>query len=1465
MDFSGRRRAHGMLSNWRSSRIIDHPSGNGELTIELLGRSDDQINLRGYRIEPREIESCLVSHPGVEAAAVIAIGDRGLAALCVGKANVAGQLASWVAAKLPERMRPSKFRFAERLPLTSRGKLDRTAIAELLMRSSGAEGGDAAMSDASLFRSPLWSDLAAVLEETLELESVHPAERFVEIGGHSLLAIIITAKLSDRFGVDLQLRDFVAVDRLGELADVIENLRVSQRVDDKGDLKKLPKNERLMIDSAPLTPQQQRLWILEQLGQGDSYVIPAIAEVEGELDAERLTQALDWIRQRHEALQLSIETTAEGPIQRFDSTAKVPFESRKFSDHSTAREWIDQCAKKPFNLNVSPLWKVSLAKVSKRQSILLINFHHLIIDGWSMQRFIHELQELYHVDGATLPNRCVPGGDMLGRYAAYCQCQSERSRGQVDLTDNGSRQRCVAMYGDLQDVNLWPDRRRPARLSSSGASTATVVNAELNQRITKLCRAIGITKASFWLATLRFYLDRRQGGNDFAIGMPTSGRDERAVVDLIGFFVGTLVLRLDNPGDNESITVVDWLRHANQQLSDAMLNPSFSVDEILTFTQPERRLDRSPLFQVLFSYAAESVKPFELGKAILRPVLPKVDQAKFEWTVSVSEMLDGSASLSLEYCTDLFFQSTAQAVVRQLVETADVLVHQQQSLLRTLSIRESSSKHDEEIIRPVRAFSSAFGEHVSGSPESIAIEDGQAKLTYRQLEQRSRSLRSVGAGDVPVQIATDRSVESLIELIRCLRANAPFVLTDRMITKNLAHHSSTLDDAACVALTSGTQGIPKGVVIRRDSLDRHNEAFVRLLNLSTTDRVTQYGSAEFDLYLEEVLPTLRAGATLCLVPEDCRLDPMAFTKWVIENAITVVDLPTAFFHRWAESIVSLPHFPNLRAVVVGGERLDRDLATGFVAAFPLIDLWNSYGPTEATIICTAHKVSAMEDHAEVPIGIPFAGAKLLVVDSAGTRVPSGCPGELVIAGIGLANGYLKAEELGRGNGFRRHPEDPSRIAYWTGDRVRVDQSGVFHFLGRLDDQIKVRGVRVYLNDVAERIRKHAAVAAVAVVCEMDAASPTLVAAVVLKDALNPNVAIRRELATALPASMRPSQWCFCEAIPMTNRGKVDRRAIMNLALSSTSETLGSEATAEWDGEPQTQLAAIWEALLGHRDFTADDDFFLVGGHSLMAAMLVREIELAFDAKVALSRIFETPTIHALAKLIGPADQVTSKTEQAPRSNMLHRPCKDPFANTVSVLLPGLPGVSQVYEPLVTKLSERSEAFAFSIPGIDGRESIPESIDKLSDRWAFELTSVLRSNETPLQIFAHSFAASVLYRMLCNHRPWCERIERCVLIDAMPHRPIDWTAESRWMAGTPMTPEITGLNHQTRAALAMLLRSSSIESGEPLPMDIEFVIASQSRAWIDDRAWDSFFRSVRQVDCEGDHASLVQLQHCDAWL
>lgn len=1478
--------------------------------VRLMGRVDDQINLRGHRIEPGEVEAAICSLDSIQEAAVVLAKDR-IVAFYRSSAPVEDRkLKSHLQKTLPAFMIPSVWIAIEALPLNDRGKLDRKRLvataAEWLSarnRTNNPEAVETIVQSDQTGGS--WRGIQATLQTLLDADHVALEDNFYDLGGHSLLAIQVVARLNRTFGIQIPLRVFLAAESFRELMSSVDDL-IALRASASGSepRQKESVQEASLADGnsiakAPglLSPSQARLWFLNQFGEGKAYKIPAMAEVSGALDLDRVRFAAEQISNRHASLRTRFANDKGRPKQIVADEIDLPFAVANFLNYRDASYWLNEQVTMDFDLETGPLLRIAIATIdcSERDSVnalLLVCMHHIISDGWSMQLWVNEFQYFY--DNATLGGDgkllCKPLPELTIQYPDYARTITSAGTNSEGL-DYWKKQ-----LDGYQEVDLLTDFPRPDILSDSGSCISRTIPAELNQHIRGFCRQLHVTPSPFWLSAIFGMLRKRGSGNDICFGVPVAGRNSPDVENLIGFFVNTIILRLQIPiamdvnatgheqrepvNEPESLSVQAFVKFVSSLFAEGLEHQNISIEEVFSQLEIERRTDRSPVFQVLFSYAAVPLKTISLdsGKTTsceLRPIFPKNETAKFELTFSIQELAEGTALLSLEYASSLFSKTTIEIMLDQMLNVAQQMVRQSNEesnflgcLLQPISTVAFEMNAMERVRKsqPPTAFLSELERIARTTPDHLAIvqEDDPSNhamgriVTYAELWNRVEEFATNQLSRNVRVLDTTRGGELICQCVESLASHRPFTFHDEYSTVNLPA------DIAYVLSTSGSSGQAKGVAISKLAMDNHNAAFVEQFRLSTADRIAQYATPTFDLFIEEVFPALRVGATIVIVPETIRLDLKRFIGWVIANRITVLDLPTAVFHALvAEGTILKPELGEVRLLIVGGETLSYRSASAFLKCHSKVELWNTYGPTEGTIICSVHRVVLDELNGAPAIGRAFANSELMVVDPDGYVVPRGVAGELVIAGDCLATGYIVDQQL-RSSwlGFRQHPVENQLRAYWTGDRVRVDERGNLIFIGRVDDQLKIRGTRVEPSEIAAQLRKHPKVRDTSVLVHRDkqANSSDVIRLIAAIEADADLATIREELAASLPAAMRPTQWIAFDKLPITVRGKIDKKEILRLAQADWSAkgettTLGSVETTS-----QSRMRGIWNQLLGHNRFSIDDDFFQVGGHSLLAAQWIYEIDEAFQLHIAIIDAFRFPTIRRMATHLESQSRLSKFSDRDSLSMVFSS--KTSQTTNWTVVLPGLPGLGELYRPLAELLAEERNVIVLTMSGYGpphSKNATPlGSIGEMAQRWFDSLEPILDGR--PVDWIAHSYSGTVLYellRMFGNRLPEPASIS---LLDCWPHETKS-TSSTLDLVRSFVIESIPGAENVVRASLD----ADAVGASEPLDVTITLVIAQSSREWLDASYWTNYFRHVESMVIDGDHFSIARPLDCKQWM
>ena len=1247
--------------------------------VEYVGRGDDQVKVRGFRIELGEIEAALARHPSLREAVVIARedreGDRRLVAYVVprnGTVPTAATMRAWLQPLLPSYMIPASFVGLDALPLTPHGKADRAGLPApegdrptIVTRFEGP-------------RTPAEATIAAIWSAVLGIDRVGVLDNFFELGGHSLLATQVISRLNEAFPAELPLRALFEAPTVEGLAG-----RVEAAVG-RGAATPIVRG----AGGGELSFAQQALWYLDRLAPGrPTFNVTAAVRITGPLDAAALGSALDEVIRRHEALRTSFETVGGRPVAvvsadappvlRSVDLAELPADRREAEAESLAAEE----ARRPFDLSVGPLLRATLLRLGDGEHEVLLTMHHIVTDGWSFGVAALELSRLYE---AYRDGRPSPLGELPIQYLDYARWQRQRLQGEVL---DGLLGYWRAKLAGLPPLDLPSDRPRPAVRGDRGATIGFRLSPELSEALRTLGRQSGATPYMTLLAAFEVLLYLSGGQADFAVGTPVANRGRTEVEGLIGYFVNMLAMRADLAGDP---TFLDLIGRVRETALGAFEHQELPLDLLVEALQPRRDPARTPLFQVMFvlqNTLMPDIRPSGLKLASTGSIRG-TETAKFDLTLGMVEE-DGAFVGSFEYSTELFegpsvdrliarFQALLEQVVadpgRRLSALSTLPAEERDRVLRTWNRTEVPFDRD-------RRVHDLIAEQARRTPDAAAVVRGQEILSYRELDAWGERLAGVlsahGVGpEVRVGLMLDRSTEMAAALLGTLKAGGAYVPLDPaypadrlrflvedsgaalLLTRRhlLAKIPATSVPVICVdddfairrhddpseadaqspvyvMYTSGSTGVPKGVVVAHRSLVNHNLACSRLFGLTPEDRVLQFGSISFDLAAEEIFPAWISGAAVVL-RDDEHLDPRRFTRKLAADRITVVDLPTAFWHAWVRELAAggEPLPSTLRLVVVGGEEASAAaLATWRAIAGDRVRWINTYGPTEATIIATAAEPGDA-DGGRVPIGRPIANVRAYVLDAHLSPVPIGCPGELYLGGEGLARGYhgrpgLTAERFvpdpfGPGPGGR---------LYKTGDLARWRPDGQVEFLGRGDDQVKIRGQRIELGEVEAALLACPGVAQASVVLRLDArGEPALSAFVVGPDGVPASVeAIRRSLKSRLPRHLIPASIVPLDALPLTVAGKLDRRALAATGREIPDMPVPRPPTDDLEAA----LAALFEEILDTRPVGVGDDFFDLGGHSLAAVRLLARVEEELGREVSLADLLRGPTVEDLASLI----------------------------------------------------------------------------------------------------------------------------------------------------------------------------------------------------------------------------------------
>ncbi|HEX5443890.1 MAG TPA: amino acid adenylation domain-containing protein, partial [Pirellulales bacterium] len=1220
--------------------------------LEFMGRFDRQVKLRGFRIEPAEIESQLLRHPQVREAAVVdcqlSSGEKRLVAFIVPRHSCednsqqgaisrfdSSALRNWLEDLLPEYMIPAAFVEIASLPVSAHGKLDRSALAAQAHRISGSlvSRGD---SCARPFRGPQTETetiLAGIWSELLGIEPISIDDDFFDLGGHSLLAMRVAARVRERFRSDLPLRRLFDAPTIASLAALLD-AGVGHTIDDAATA-----IERLAGDQpSPLSFAQERLYFLNQLAPASPmYNIAAAAILDGPFDAEALQIALRQLVERHVILRTRFDQHVAGPVQAAVASLTIelpitdlhelPIEAQIAEFERLAR--LE--ARRPFDLAAPPLLRARLLRMSEQRHGLVVVVHHIIADGWSLGLLVRELATLYQAQlmrsAAELPELALQYHD----YAAWQRRTLDSEALQRDLEFWQS-----AMREMPQSLELPIDRARPAVASGRGGESVAALPAKLVGDLRRLARRSDTTLYMTLLAGFEVLLGRLSGQQRFCLGTPVAGRTRRELEDLIGLFVNTLALPVDL--GVEALTFQELLARVKQTTLAAFAHQQLPLEKLVDHLRPERQLDRSPLFQVMFALQNAPLPELTFPNLSVRPVPVSSGTALFDLTLSLTETGE-TLEARWQYNSDLFDRETIvrwanhyQTLLASIVDQPGAPLDQLELLTEDEARQITNGWNDTARSYPPLCIHEQFAEQAARTPDAVALLMGEQSMSYGALNRRANQLahylRTRGVGpELCVGIAMERSCEMVIAVLGVLKAggaylpldlNYPaerlrFMLDDAKpalvlrqnrkskiqnlkspcpvidfdsISAQLAEQSTEnplpgvdAHHLAYVIYTSGSTGMPKGVAVEHRGWANLANAERELFAPKADDRVLQFASLSFDASVWELSLALTSGAALVLAPAEALLPGEPLVQLLHDRRVTIATLPPSI-------LAALPpaDLPDLRLIVSAGEACRVELVRQWGRGRRFV---NAYGPTETTVCATA--ADCLPGVPRPPIGRPLPNVRVYVLDRQGRPAPIGVPGELCVGGAGVARGYLNQPELtaerfsdGRlflreSTPFRGTTADRERL-YRTGDLVRWLPDGQLEFLGRIDEQVKIRGFRIEPGEVEAVLRRHPGVREAAVVVrEEQPAQPRLAAYVVPATGEVKADELRDYLHMQIPGYMLPASLTLLDALPLSVSGKLDRGALPAPTAGGGEPSAASRPPAS---ETEQALVEVWRQVLG---------------------------------------------------------------------------------------------------------------------------------------------------------------------------------------------------------------------------------------------------------------------------------------------
>jgi amino acid adenylation domain-containing protein len=1273
--------------------------------IEYVGRVDNQVKVRGYRIELAEVEAALLSREQVSEAVVVVCGEgeaeRRLVAFLVcddGAALTSVELRDHLMGQLPDYMVPGQFVMLERMPLTPSGKIDRRALPAL-------DAGHSALADSYVApRTPTEEILAGIWTQLLPVEQVGIHDDFFALGGHSLLATQLVSRVRNIFQVEVALRQLFEVPTIAGLVTEIERLKMVGEDLQSPPIAPVPREETTLLSYA-----QQRLWFLDQLEPNSSfYNIPAAVRLQGRLDITALEHGFREVVRRHESLRTRFGVVDGVPVQLID---EAPAFTLTVLDLSTidesereteARRVASDESRSPFDLSVGPLLRATVLRLSEQEHVLLCTMHHIISDGWSMGVLIRELTTLYK---AYATGQQSPLPELEIQYPDFAHWQREWLQGEVLERQLTYWREQLAGAPPL--LELPADYPRPAVQSFRGAHQVLTLSESLSTAVKTLTQRSGVTLFMTLLAAFQSLLSRYSGQEEIVVGTPIAGRNRTETENLIGFFINTLVLRTNLSGDP---SFAELLRRVREVALGAYAHQEVPFEKLVEELQPERDMSRTPLFQVMMVLQnAPMAETAQIEGLQVSGMGGESGSAKFDLTLSVSETGDGRLQTLWEYNTDLFGSETIARMMSHFEVLLDGVVDNPDQQISELTVLGDAEQ--EQILVDwnstaveyprSKCIHQLFEEQVARTPGAVALVYEQEKVTYSELNEKAdrlaHYLQSLGVGpESLVGLCVERSVEMMVGVLGILKAGGAYVpidpaypaqrlsfmladaqvsvlLTQEHLVESLPEHGAmvvcldgarkheweaetstypsgkveceaTADNLAYMIYTSGSTGQPKGAMTTHEAICNRLQWMQEAYQLDATDSVLQKTPISFDVSVWELFWPLMTGARMVLARPGGHKENGYLVKLMAEEEVTTVHFVPSMLQAFVEED-GLEGCERIRRVICSGEALGKGLQDRFMERLGWAELYNLYGPTEAAVDVTWWRCRPESGRRAVPIGRPIANLSIYILDHAMKPVPVGVSGELYIGGVGLARGYRGRAEL-TAERFVPHPHsaEPGGRLYRTGDVARYREDGEIEYVGRMDNQVKLRGYRIELGEIEAALATHVNVEEAAVLARQDeSGDKRLVAYVVNREnAAVTSGELRDHLAGQLPDYMVPSRFVMLARMPLTPSGKLDRRAL----------PAPDQSRPEMEGQfvgpcspVEEVLTGIWSGVLRIEQIGVNDNFFELGGHSLLATQVISRVRESFGVKLGLRVLFEHPTVRGMAAAIGETQRADRGMEE----------------------------------------------------------------------------------------------------------------------------------------------------------------------------------------------------------------------------
>lgn len=1223
--------------------------------IQYLGRKDNQVKISGFRIEITEVEKCILMIQEIREAIVLAHNNKGNKELCCyyvcGNDFNTDKIKENLKEVLPKYMIPSYFIRLDKMPLTINGKInkDQLPIPDFCKNT---------LVKYEECRTDIEKELKDIWQRVLGVDNIGINHSFIDLGGNSLKAMALSGEIRKAFGVSIPLRKFIEDISIAKLGEYINNEAIKSYENIE------------IVEQAPYyktSSAQKRMYILNNMNKESiTYNIPVAFEIEGILDIDKFKVSILKIIERHESLRTSFANISGSIVQKVnnfdDFTFNIDIENGVTEDN--IKKNID-CFIKPFKLCSNSLIRVKLLCINSTKHILLVDMHHIIADGVSLQIFMNELKNLY--ENKPLDEIKIQYKDFSNWQNSFCSNRYGELLKQEKFWTNQLK--------GMQVLNLPTDYIRPSIQNYSGNTIEFKLPGELTNKIGSLAKQTGTTPYIILMSAFNILLSKYSSQEEIVIGTPVSGRDHTNLQNIVGMFVNTLVIR-SNVDSNENF--ISYLQKLKDIVFQSIENSRYQFDQLIDKLKIERDPSRNPIFDVMFVWNQLNIDHSNIGATTLKRVPIENTVSKFCLTMNAIQC-ENEINFSIEYETKLFREETIYSMIKHYLNIVKAICENIQIPIKNIQLLEEEEQYkilstfnDTHLEYPSdKTIDFLFEKQVRKTPNNIALVFNEEVLTYEELDNKSNHLANiliqngVKAEDI-VAVLMSKSVDYIISILSILKAGAAFLPIDvsypsdrieymlsdsgakillvsndadefvenklRVINiRNLEYDDANIgsivpnvknsSNLAYVIYTSGSSGKPKGVLIEHKGICNLMLLHHDVMGINENDRIIQFASISFDASVWEIFMALLNGASLYLVDKDITCDTSLFENYLNDNNITVATLPPVYLNNLDHSNI---HF--LRILITAGATISKSTLNPW---FNKVRYINAYGPTETTICSTIwihDKTDKLCDFKSVPIGKPIINSKIYILDTYNNIQAIGVPGEICVSGDMISRGYLNREELNKEK-FIANPFIQGKYMYRTGDLAKWKSNGDIEYIGRIDDQIKLHGYRIEPSEIEYIISVYSNIEDVAVICKSVNNDTILIAYYTAIKTID-NDMLKTFLKEKLPEYMIPNILVQIHEFVLDNSGKIDKKHLQTMDICQSNKDIDKSSNPT-----EAKLFKIWVEVLGNADFGVTNSFFQSGGSSITLIQIIAQIKKEFNVNIGFKEFMIGKDIRSIANLI----------------------------------------------------------------------------------------------------------------------------------------------------------------------------------------------------------------------------------------